>query len=46
VIDFARPFSIQRRHRCARTSALISVSSRLGFRAGAAAPSGAMISVL
>ena len=32
--------SILRRQRCARTSALISVSSRLGFRAGAATPSG------
>ena len=34
----------RRRQRCARTSALISVSSRRGFGAGTAAPSGVMIS--
>jgi hypothetical protein len=44
VIDLARPLSIFRRHRCARTSVLTSVSSRHGFGAGAAAPSGVMIS--
>jgi hypothetical protein len=39
-----RQQSICRRQRCARTSALIRVSSRSGFRAGAATPSGVMIS--
>jgi hypothetical protein len=43
VIDFAWPLSIRHRHRCALTSALIRVSSRFGFRAGAATPSGIMI---
>ena len=38
------PAARLRRHRCARTSALIRVSSRLGFRVGAATPSGVMIS--
>ena len=36
---------MRRRQRCARTSALTSVSSRLGFRVGAATPSGIMISL-
>jgi hypothetical protein len=44
VIDFAFPLSIWRRQRCARTSALINVSSRRGFGGGTADPSGIMIS--
>jgi hypothetical protein len=44
VIDFARPLSIFRRHRCVRTSALTKVSSRRGVGVGTADPSGVMIS--
>jgi len=44
VIDRACPLSILRRQRCARTSALIRVSSRPGFEVGIAAPCGVMIS--
>ena len=45
VIDRACPLSILRRQRCARTSALTSVSSRSGFRGAGATPSGVMISL-
>ena len=38
VIELACPLSIRRRQRCARTSALISVSSRRGFGVGTGAP--------
>jgi hypothetical protein len=38
AIDFAWPLSIRLRHRCERTSALTSVSSRRGFGVGVAAP--------
>ena len=38
VIDLARPLSIRRRQRCARTTARTSVSSRRGFGVGTAAP--------
>ena len=34
VIDLAWPLSIRRRQRCARTSALIRISSRLGLQGG------------
>ena len=44
VTDFAQPLSIRRHQRRARASTLTSVSSRRGFDAGAAAPSGVMIS--